>query len=125
MILEDHIAIDARELKMIHASYGYTKNRPFWLCPKCSKRNGKLYLKDGTFACRDCHKLLYRTDLLSPKQRMIARARKTRRKLGGSENLLMPFPEKPKEMHFSVYAQFAIEDRRVKRECTRILLRSE
>lgn len=121
--LEDHIAIDARGLQIIHSNYGFTKDRPFWLCPQCEKRTAKLYLKDGQFACRDCHKLLYKTDLLSPKQRMIARAKKVRRELGGSENLLIPFPDKPKEMHYKAYAKLMIQDRRTRRECTRIIFK--
>jgi hypothetical protein len=38
----------------------YGGKRPWFLCPGCTKRVGKLYLKNGIFRCRKCNDLTYK-----------------------------------------------------------------
>lgn len=65
-------------------------SRYWFLCPGkgvdsfCNNRVGKLYLSEGDFACRHCHKLTYRRQNLSSKKHslfneslILARQRKT------------------------------------------------
>jgi len=33
----------------------------WFLCPECGRRCIKLYLKNGCWACRECHKLVYKS----------------------------------------------------------------
>jgi hypothetical protein len=51
------------------------------------------------FQCRLCNDLGYRSQLESPGHRAITKARKLRVGLGGTPNLLDPFPERPPRMH--------------------------
>ena len=57
-------------------------------------------------ACRACHDLAYASECESGEDRLRRRARTIRRRLGGSANLLDPFPDKPKGMHRSTYARW-------------------
>lgn len=104
--------------------YGHTKNRPFFLCPKCKQRREKLYLKDDAYACRKCHDLIYRSSLAYPKRRQIDKAKKIRRGLG-EENLFVPFPTKPPKMRWAKYVALKLEDQEIKHSCGRLLLRGE
>jgi hypothetical protein len=68
--------------------------RPWWRCA-CGRRAAKLYLGhgDAAFACRACHGLAY-VSQSSPAQAAVTRAVAARRRVGGSGNLLDPFPPK-------------------------------
>ena len=37
----------------------YGKSRPWFMCPRCTGRVAKLYLRGGRFACRKCQRLVY------------------------------------------------------------------
>jgi hypothetical protein len=91
-------------------------------CPDgrgCGRRVAKLYLAIASvFACRRCHGLGYRSQLESPEHRAITKAQKLRVRLGGSGNLLDPFPGRPPRMHRRTYyrrlaAAIAAEERMV------------
>jgi hypothetical protein len=76
--------------------------RPWFLCTVytgeryCGRRVAKLYLGHGAaFACRQCHGLAYASQQETPRHRSISQAQKIRKRLGGSANLMEPFPEKP------------------------------
>ena len=73
-------------------------------------------LQGGQFACRICSRLTYPSQLETPMDRGIGRARKVRVRLGGSPNLFSNFPEKPMGMHWTTYMRLrtsalAAEDR--------------
>jgi hypothetical protein len=73
-------------------------------CDGCGRRAAKLYLGDGlVFACRLCRDLGYASQLENRRYRAITKARKLRVRLGGSGNLLDPFPKRPRGMHRRTY----------------------
>jgi len=55
------------------------------------------------FACRHCHDLAYESTRQSAPDRGIRKAQNIRERLGGSANLSLPFPPKPKGMHWRTY----------------------
>jgi hypothetical protein len=70
----------------------------------CGRRVAKLYLRDAAvFACRQCCGLVYASQSENPRYRAISRVQKIRMRLGGSANLLEPFPKKPRGMHRLTY----------------------
>jgi hypothetical protein len=75
--------------------------RPWFRCDGCGRRAAKVYLGggDAAFACRLCHRLVYRSQSQQPATRAIAKARKLRVRVGGSRSLLDPFPDRPARMH--------------------------
>jgi hypothetical protein len=84
--------------------------RPWFRCSAsvggrpCGRRVAKLYLRDApVFAYRHCCGLAYASQQEVPRHRAISRAQKLRMRLGGSANLLKPFPERPRGMHRTTY----------------------
>jgi hypothetical protein len=84
--------------------------RPWFRCSAsagdrpCGRRVAKLYLHNTpVFACRQCCGLAYASQQEILRHRAISRAQKTRMRLGGSANLLRPFPERPRGMHRTTY----------------------
>ena len=57
----------------------------------------------STFACRHCSGLAYASQQEIPPHRALSQAQKLRMRLGGSANLLKPFPKKPRGMHRWTY----------------------
>ena len=55
------------------------------------------------FLCRHCYDLRYESQREDKKTRALRKAQKIRTRLGGSANMLEPFPEKPKGMHLDAY----------------------
>ena len=80
--------------------------RRWFVCPDCGRRCLLLYQRVERLACRACHDLAYASECESREDRLRRRARTIRRRLGGSANLLDPFPDKPKGMHRSTYARW-------------------
>jgi hypothetical protein len=83
--------------------------RPWFRCSvsvsgrPCGRRVAKLYLRGHVFACRQCCGLAYASQSENPRYRAISRVQKIRMRLGGSANLLKPFPKKPRGMHRMTY----------------------
>jgi hypothetical protein len=69
----------------------------------CSRRVAILYGQRKWFACRHCHGLRYSSQNLTVYGRSLARARKIRLRLGGTEYLGEPYPSRPKGMHQRTY----------------------
>jgi hypothetical protein len=55
------------------------------------------------FLCRYCCDLRYESQREDKVRRVLRRAQRIRKRLGGSANMMEPFPEKPKGMHWSTY----------------------
>jgi hypothetical protein len=88
--------------------------RVWFLCPGCSRRCAKLHGLDR-FRCRLCWGLPYKSQGEQPLFRKLRRAQQLREKLGGSGNMTLPFPEKPKGMHQNKYGRLAVEGARLER----------
>jgi hypothetical protein len=76
---------------------------------RCGRRIAKLYQAGDLFACRQCYGLAYQSQQENPRDRAISRVQKMRMRLGGSPNLLEPFPEKPRWMHWRTYHRLRTE----------------
>lgn len=88
--------------------------RYWFVCPVqgCSRRITKLYFLGGRYACRHCHCLAYRAQHENAYGRGLLKAQRIRMKLGGSANMQLPFPEKPRRMRWATYYRLATTDQR-------------
>ena len=79
--------------------------RPRFVCPGvgCGRRSAILYGLGKYFLCRHCYDLTYQSQRCNKMYRALHRAQNIRRRLGGSANMMEPFPEKPKGMHWETY----------------------
>ena len=83
--------------------------RPWFVCPGvvggryCGRRVAILYSAGPYFLCRHCYDLTYRSRQASERLGPLHKARRIRQRLGGSANLMEPFPARPKGMHWSTY----------------------
>jgi hypothetical protein len=77
--------------------------RKWFLCPGCGRRVVAIYAAGKYFLCKHCYNLTYVTQRESITDRLTRKERKIRMRLGGSGNLLEPFPWKPKGMHWATY----------------------
>ena len=99
--------------------------RWWFICPlvvagnPCQRRVGKLYLPPGAryFGCRHCHGLSYGCRGEEAPSRALRRAQKIRRRLGGSESMVSPFPSKPKRMHWRTYERLRWAHNEADRAC--------
>jgi hypothetical protein len=76
--------------------------RQWFRCPGCHRQCRILY-GGPRFRCRLCHGLSYECQFESRAQRANRRARKIRRRLGGSDCLMEEFPPRPRGMHWATY----------------------
>jgi len=81
----------------------YGGHRTWFLCPRCWKRVAVLYGAGKYFFCRHCYNLTYSSQQESRADRLMRKARKIRERMGGSDNIVDSFPEKPKNMHWKTY----------------------
>jgi len=89
----------------------YGGHRRWFQCPECKKRVGVLYATGKKyFLCRHCYDLTYTCSNASPLKRLFDKAKKLRKRLGGSNDLLLDLiPPRPKNMHRSTYKKIAAE----------------
>lgn len=92
----------------IRCNYG--GQRPWFVCPRCSQRVGKLYKPylRSPFWCRHCHNLTYKSCQESGNDfsQAIRQIEKLKRKLGAKGRevaAVAPTPGKPKGMHWDTY----------------------
>ena len=98
--------------------------RYWFLCPgrSCGRRVSKLYGLGRYFLCRHCHNLAYASQNEDKVDRLNRKMRKLRAKVGGSyDDLISPFPEKPKGMHWDTFDRLEWKDFKANREKLRIL----
>ena len=81
----------------------YGGRRPWFVCPGCQRRVGKLYVPGKYFLCRHCYDLAYGSQRDGWSDRRLRKAQNIRMRLGGTANLTEPFPWKPKRMHWRTY----------------------
>lgn len=83
--------------------------RPWFVCPgvvsgvACGRRVAILYGLGKYFLCRHCYNLRYESQRENKMHRALRRAQKIRTGLGGSANMMEPFPERLKGMHHDTY----------------------
>ena len=77
--------------------------RPWFQCPFCKRRVGKLYNGGSFCACRPCCNLRYASQRRGAKSRRYLQALKLRLRLGGVASIAEPFPERPRGMRKSTY----------------------
>ena len=77
----------------------YGGHRTWFLCPRCWRRVAVLYGAGKYFWCRYCYDLTYSSQQESKPDRLMRKARKIRKRLGASNNLVQPILFKPKNMH--------------------------
>jgi hypothetical protein len=75
----------------------FGKNRPWLLCPHCSKRVALLYLRWGVFRCRTCQQATYSSQSEDSLDRLWRRQSKIEAKLNNKSW------ERPKGMHLNTY----------------------
>ncbi|MBC8316685.1 MAG: hypothetical protein H8E41_02195 [Desulfobulbaceae bacterium] len=86
------------EISFTWTPCNYGGKRQWFLCPKCNRRIAVIY--GGKFyRCRHCYDLVYDSQQENTADRLMRKARKIRRRLGGSNNLMEPILFKPKNMH--------------------------
>lgn len=85
--------------------------RPWFVCPgdRCGRRVAILYGPGKYFLCRHCYDLRYESQREDKKDRALRRAQKIRQRLGGSANMMEPFPDRPKGMHHDTYMRLCSE----------------
>jgi hypothetical protein len=87
--------------------------RPWFKClitangEVCGRRVAKLYGPCHVFACRRCLGLVYASQREIPARRAMRRAQMIKMRLGGSNDPLDPFPQKPRGMHWRTYLSAA------------------
>ena len=89
--------------------------RPWFVCPGvvnevvCGRRVATLYGPGKYFLCRHCYELSYESQREHKMHRALRRAQNIRQRLGGSANMMEPFPKRPKGMHKRTYARLLRE----------------
>lgn len=86
--------------------------RRWFACPRCGKPCRVLY-GGARFLCRRCHGLRYGSQYELDWHRALRRAQGIRIRLGGSANVLEPFPPRPKHMQLRTYGRLRLLDARL------------
>jgi hypothetical protein len=97
---------DVREpVELAWTPCNFGGERPWFICPgaSCGRRVAVFYGPGRYFLCRHCYDLSYQSQRENGIYRALHRAQDIRRRLGGSANMMEPFPEKPKGMHWKTY----------------------
>jgi hypothetical protein len=83
----------------------FGEERMWFICPGagCGRRVAVLYGPGRYFLCRHCYDLVYESQGENAMYRALRRAQAIRERLGGSANMMEPFPEKAKGMHWKTY----------------------
>ena len=90
----------------------YGGHRLWFLCLQCYRRVAVLYGPGKYFLRRHCYGLTYSSQQEGVSDRLMRETRKIRKRLGGGNNLLEPFPLKPKHMHWDTYYRLRNEAER-------------
>jgi hypothetical protein len=78
--------------------------RPWFACPCCGRQSGRLYLLNH-WRCRDCCALPYRSQTLTPADRLLHRAAKLRQRLNATT--MTSSLERPARMRHSRFIQLS------------------
>ena len=86
-------------------------SRPWLICIGCQRRCRVLF-GGARFRCRRCHGLRYESQYEPAFARAASRCHKIRKRLGQVGSIELPFPPKPKGMHWRTYRRLEAEDAR-------------
>ncbi len=114
--VRQHIPLDVTEQH-------FGGDRLWFVCLSCQRRCAVLY-GGGLFCCRRCSDLVYRSQSEASRYRPLARAQKLRQSLGGPANMSLPFPDKPKGMHWRTYDRLRAEGKALEQAGLRALANS-
>ncbi len=92
------------KIKLTTTSPQYGGKRWWFICPinGCGRRVGVLYMGNKYFACRHCYNVVYESQHESPPFRLLSKAQKIHKKLGGN-GCIDDYIEKPKGMHLKTF----------------------
>ncbi len=105
-MLPDAIPLEGGRVVITWTPVNLGGQRPWFLCPSCARRCAIIYRKGKgpRWGCRICMKGRYASEHLSKRDRMLHQAFKARRRLGQKHGgVVVPFPPKPKHMHWTTY----------------------
>jgi hypothetical protein len=107
----DHGELRRDFIRLTSTPCPYGGRRLWFLCPTmaCRRRVAKLYLRDGSFRCRGCHRLAYASQREARCYQAMNRAHKIQQRLGGPPGFAYPFPPKPKGMHWRTYDRWQLK----------------
>jgi len=91
----------------------YGGYRTWFLCPRCRRRVAVLYGAGKYFLCRHCYDLTHASQQENRADRLMRKARKIRRRLGASNNLIEPILFKPKNMHQKTFDRLRKKEKHV------------
>jgi hypothetical protein len=97
---------DVREcVPLAWTACNFGGERPWFICPGagCGRRVAVLTGPGRYFLCRHCYLLVYKSQRENRMYRALHKAQAIRERLGGSANMMEPFPDRPKGMHWSTY----------------------
>jgi hypothetical protein len=97
---------DVREpVPLTWTACNFGGERPWFACPGsgCGRRVAVLYGPGRYFLCRHCYDLVYESQRENGMYRALHKAQAIRERLGGSVNMMEPFPKRPKGMHHDTY----------------------
>lgn len=114
-VREDHLVLSftsergarAQRVWLEYTANNYGGRRPWFRCPRCSRRVGVLYFRGGEFTCRHCSGLKYKSKSEGRADRMRRRACKIRDRLGADYSMCL-LASRPKGMHWSTF--FRLEE---------------
>ncbi len=96
-------------IPIIHVDCQYGGQRPYFRCPgivnghHCGRRVGKMFSGGRYFLCRHCYNIAYSSQSEASCDRMLRRANKIRRALGGEPGTAYCIAPKPKGMSERTY----------------------
>jgi len=96
-------------IAIAYTACNFGGKRPWFVCPGCLRRVGRLYLHRDRFRCRRCHDLAYTSQQKSEMDRLLDKIQAIRAKLGGSCDIYDPFPAKPEEMGEKTYKRLRMQ----------------
>ena len=101
-----------QHVRVVQTGCSYGGFRRWFVCPTpmCGRRVGALYWDPPGFSCRHCCHLIYQSQRERQGDRALRRARKMRLKLGGDVNMFLPFPVKPKGLHWRTYYRLRMKE---------------
>jgi len=96
-------------IALVSTPCGFGGTRPWFVCPgiangtPCGRRVAKLHAGGRYFLCRHCYRLGYASQCEREFDRLLRRANKLRRKLGGEVGTSALIARRPKGMHRKTY----------------------